>query len=259
MDAKMKITYKHYISLGYFCGVAQDLEKLGLRNQSSPFDWGISYFENVIDAIENSFDGFMDYENLSQSVNYRNHYHEDRYHFYFFHDFSQYKNLDDQYEAVLDKYKRRIDRFLQSIQEPTLFVKYISTEELDENGRSVELNWIEKNYDRILSVLRKKNSKNDILFIGDETVYSDLIKVYKVKKDEGDQVSRHPIFNNEELYSFFSEVEFPGKEENKARYEKKERKKKTLGFRMRKKIATFFSRLFLTEYKYTKTYDIPNM
>ena len=44
--------FKNYISLGYFCEVAKDLEKLGLRNQSSPFDWVISYFPNVINAID---------------------------------------------------------------------------------------------------------------------------------------------------------------------------------------------------------------
>lgn len=37
----------NYISLGYFCSIAMDLEKLGLRNESLPFDWVISDFEGV--------------------------------------------------------------------------------------------------------------------------------------------------------------------------------------------------------------------
>lgn len=45
-----KMNYTNYISLGYFCGVAQDLEKLGLRSYSAPFDWGISSFAGVIMA-----------------------------------------------------------------------------------------------------------------------------------------------------------------------------------------------------------------
>ena len=106
--------YTNYISLGYFCEVAQDLEKLGLRNASSPFDWGISYFANVIDAIDKRFDGFLDYENLSQSAFDRSNYHEDKYHFYFFHDFDKYKSLDKQYQSVRDKYWRRINRFLEN-------------------------------------------------------------------------------------------------------------------------------------------------
>ena len=66
--------YKNYISLGYFCNVASDLEQLGLRNTSSPFDWVISDFEGVIQAIDNQFSDFMVYDNLIQSEKFRNHY-----------------------------------------------------------------------------------------------------------------------------------------------------------------------------------------
>ena len=250
--------YNNYISLGYFCEVAQDLEKLGLRNQSSPFDWGISYFENVIDAIDREFDGFMDFDNLSQNVNVRNHYREDSYNFYFFHDFSQYSSLEKQYEVVKNKYYRRINRFLQTIKQPTLFVRYISSEELDENNKSLELTWIEDNYDRIMSVLRRYNPQNNIVFIGDETVRSDAVKIYTVKRDEGDRVSRLPIVNNKELFAILSSVEFPGKEENIARYNKKQKRKRSLFTRINKKISAVFSRRFRKVYKHTKTYDIPN-
>lgn len=34
--------FKHYISLGFFCAPAMELEKRGLRNESLPFDWLIS-------------------------------------------------------------------------------------------------------------------------------------------------------------------------------------------------------------------------
>ena len=255
---KLENSYNNFISLGYFCEVAQDLEKLGLRNQSSPFDWGISYFTNVIDAIDKEFDGFMDYDNLSQNVNARNHYHEDKYHFYFFHDFSKYYSLEKQYESVKSKYYRRINRFMQTIKQPTLFVRYISNEELDENNNSLELRWIENNYDKVLSVLRKYNSHNDIVFIGDENVKSNIIKIYTVKRDEGDRVSRFPIINNKELYPILSSVDFPGKEENIARYNNKERKKKSIYFRLKRKTIELFSTCFLKEYKHTKTYDVPD-
>lgn len=49
----------HYISLGYFCSIAMELERLGLRSESSPFDWLISDFEGVIHAIENHFEDFL--------------------------------------------------------------------------------------------------------------------------------------------------------------------------------------------------------
>lgn len=85
----MENVYSHYISLGYFCEVAQDLEKLGLRDASSPFDWGISCLKNVIEAIDCEFEGFLDYDNLSQDIANRAHYREDKYNFYFFHDFDK--------------------------------------------------------------------------------------------------------------------------------------------------------------------------
>lgn len=34
--------YENFISLGYFCSVALELQRLGLRSCSSPFDWCIS-------------------------------------------------------------------------------------------------------------------------------------------------------------------------------------------------------------------------
>lgn len=34
--------FKHIISLGHFCGVAQELERLGLRDASYPFEWLIT-------------------------------------------------------------------------------------------------------------------------------------------------------------------------------------------------------------------------
>ena len=113
--------YQNYISLGYFCGIAEDLEKIGLRSFSSPFDWILSSFPKVILALEKEFDNFLSYSNLSQSVELRDHYHDDYYDCYFFHDFDKYKSLKKQYQSVYDKYNRRISRFLSQIRKPTLF------------------------------------------------------------------------------------------------------------------------------------------
>lgn len=52
--------YKHVISLGYFCSVALELERIGLRNTAYPFDWCISDFSGVIEAIENGFSEWLD-------------------------------------------------------------------------------------------------------------------------------------------------------------------------------------------------------
>ena len=253
-DEVMKEKYDNYISLGYFCEVAQDLEKLGLRNQSSPFDWGISCFPGVIDAIDKEFYDFMAYDHLSQNVNIRERYREDNYHFCFFHDFSKYKTLDEQYIMVKEKYDRRIKRFLSAIKSPTLFVRYISSEELDENNKSIELNWIEKNYEYIIKTIRRSNPDNDIIFIGDETVKSDIIKIYMVPKDQNDCVSRSPIINNKELFPILSSVDFPGKEENINRYDKKAIERASFFARVKNKSLHMLRQRFVMEYKHTKTY-----
>lgn len=252
----MNKEYVNYISLGYFCGIAQDLEKLGLRNFSSPFDWGISSFSNVITAIDNHFDNFMNYDNLSQSVSCKKHYCDEVYKFYFFHDFSEYKTLDDQYDSVKEKYDRRIRRFLKRIESPTLFIRYISSEEVDEFGKSVELGWIEQNYQYIISVLKKFNSENDIVFIGDESVKSESIKVYQVVRDEDDKVSRSPIYNNDELYQYLSTVHFLGRIDNQKRCIAKEKRKHSLYTKSKNKLVKLYNKIFLTEYTHSKTYDL---
>lgn len=59
--------FKHYISLGYFCSVALELEKCGLRSQSSPFDWNITWsFKGVIEAINNRFEDALNEQMLFQ-------------------------------------------------------------------------------------------------------------------------------------------------------------------------------------------------
>lgn len=248
--------YTNYVSLGYFCSIAQDLEKLGLRNFSSPFDWGLSSFSNVIAAIDNKFDNFMDYQNLLQSIVHRNHYCDKKYNFYFFHDFDAYKSLDKQYQSVKEKYYRRINRFLKKIESPTLFIRYISTEELDDSGKSVELEWIEQNYQYIINVLKRYNPDNNIIYIGDESVHSDVIDVYHVTRDADDKVCRSPIYNNKELYDFLSTVSFPSRIENQKRYMAKEKKKHSLTSKIKNKVVVYYKKRFLTEYEYYKTYDL---
>lgn len=248
--------FENYISLGYFCEVAKDLERLGLRNQSSPFDWVISYFPSVIDAIDKEFSDFLEFDNLSQNTYSRAHYHEDKYHIYFFHDFSAYQPLASQYCAVKDKYDRRIKRFLNAITKPTLFVRYISSEERDDAGKSVELKWIEENYEYVLSVLKRFNTNNEVLFIGDDTTVSKKIKVYHVPIDDGDRVSRQPIFNNIELFPLLSSVDFPGKENNIKIYTQKQRKRNNIASKILHKIHRFYEVRYCTEYHHTKVYGV---
>ena len=250
--------FDNYVSLGYFCEVATDLEKIGLRNTSSPFDWCISQFQSIIRLIEDRFDAFLDRENMAQSIQNRNIYMDQKNSIFFFHDFSQYKPCDVQYETVKEKYTRRISRFLERIQSPTLFVRYISNEIRDDSGKSVELQWIEDHAEDINRTIKKYNAQNSIVFIGDENTNSNRIKIYHVKINENDVVSRSPIFSNKELFPIISQYHVEGQEHNKALYAAKAKKKNSVYTKIKKKIIWLSNELFRKKYNYTSQYDIPN-
>lgn len=244
--------YKHYISLGYFCSVAMELEKYGLRDCSYPFDWLITDFEGVILAIESGFSDYLNYENMYQNRDIRSTYTDQKYHFSFIHDFNKYARLSKQISSVRDKYQRRIDRFYQNITEPTLFVRYISDELLDENGKSLELIYIEENLPRILALIKQYNSQNEIMWIANKGVDSDIITIYTVNPDNNDTCCRKPFDNNGELHDFFSTCIYEGREENLARYDTKTKKKSSLLYRARVKVKSRFERLVKREYIHDK-------
>lgn len=241
----------HYISLGYFCSIALELERLGLRTESSPFDWLISDCEGVFAAIENHFHNFLDYDSMSQSSRNRSHYKDLTYNMHFFHDFTPYLPLAKQIQDVKAKYQRRIDRFYKSITEPTLFIRYISDENKIGNI-SKELLWLEKNYDTVLKILKSFNSENDILFIANEGVTSSVFTIYNVAKDENDVVARKPIEKNSFLTHLFASIDTPEKQKNIDHYKKKVQKKKRNY--LKRKISSFFKKLFLKEYIHNQQY-----
>lgn len=240
----------NYISLGYFCSVAIELERFGIREESSPFDWLISGFKGVISAIEKNFEDFLTYDYLSQDKKYPNIYRNTKYDFDFYHDFNPYSELRQQLPDVQAKYSRRIQRFYESIRRPTLFIRYISDESKIE-GKPKELIWIEDNYDYIITLLKSFNSDNDILFIANEGVTSDKIKIYNVKKDKNDTVARQPFSKNTFLFEKFNSIDFPNKERNIKRYKKKYG---TIG-KMRKRLNALIimvKKRFIKEYTHEK-------
>ena len=243
----------NYISLGYFCSVAMELERMGLRNESSPFDWVISDFEGVITVIENHFKDFLNYDDLSQNKNSREVYKNTKYNIRFYHDFDKYISLNEQLPMVQEKYTRRIERFYRVIESPTLFIRYISDRECDEE-KSKELIWIENNYDKIISLIKSFNKDNDILFIANEGVTSDKFLIYNVPKDKDDVVARSPIHKNPTLFKQFSNVDFPNRQMNINRYAQKEKKKNSIYNRMVKKIKAALKAKIRKEYVHTNQY-----
>jgi len=206
--------YKHYISLGYFCSVALELERLGLRDTSSPFDWLISDFLGVKEAIEHNFEHFFDYEYFEQNKKVLEWYRNSYYSFQFYHDFDSHRSLKAQFSEFYEKYSRRIKRFYQIIVEPTLFLRYISDEKCDANGKPLELIQIESNYEQFLQILKGFNKDNTVIFIANEGVNSSLIKIYHVKKDTDDSVARVFVDKNDELKQLLENAEYFKRENN---------------------------------------------
>lgn len=242
------ITYEHYISLGYFCSVAMELERIGLRSESSPFDWCISDFEGVINAIENRFEKWLDYDFLLQSASARENYFNKRYKIWFFHDFDKYHSLEKQLPNVINKYNRRIDRFYKSIQRPTLFFRYISDEELNDDGKSKELEYIEKNHTKILLLLKSFNKNNDIIYIGNNGVRSNVINIYNVEKDANDCVARKPLEKNASLFDLCMSFEYEPRKRNIDVFNVKQKKKNNPFNRIYKKVFSFLKRKMFHEY-----------
>lgn len=214
--------FRYIISLGYFCSVAQELKRLGLRDASYPFDWVIADFSGVMEAIENGFQSWLAYDCLSQWQDYPQYYRNSLYNVDFYHDFSKYKSLKKQIKSVEEKYQRRIARFYNSIRFPTLFIRYISDEVRNQDGKSVELQWIEDNYDRIVDLLRSYNENNSIIFIGNEGMQSEKIYIFNVAVDDNGCAAKRPVDKSEELSGFLTALNYPGKQENLQKYDEKQ-------------------------------------
>ena len=149
-------TYAWCVSLGWFCGTADAMLVNGLRSFSGPFDWNFSpKLSSVLQLINSDFSGFMERENLrrgdekSPLVFYDN-----SFGFCYNHDIKT--DLDSDYAEIRIKYKRRAERFLKAIKEPTCFFRIVA----DIN----EVHYINENRSYIESVIKKGNPSNTIVF-----------------------------------------------------------------------------------------------
>lgn len=247
-------SFSHFISLGYFCSVALELERVGLRSASSPFDWLVSDFSGVIDLIENHFDSFLDYDCLLQNRQHHQIYCNYKYGSVFFHDFDKYRPLREQLPGAVSKYERRIDRFYRDIAEPTLFLRYISDEEKNVSGKSAELEWIESHGGRILSVLKEYHRDNSILYIANDSVTSNVIDIFHVAPDAQDSVARMPFEKNTELGRLMREYPFNQRANNLVRYHQKKKKENSLSYKTRQFCLKGMKKIFLTEYVHDRQY-----
>jgi hypothetical protein len=143
------------VSLGWFCGTASSLSKLGLRSQSSPFDWYFSHYWAVLNQIENDFQDFMVKYNLEIVDGNNKVFRDIKYGFYCNHDVKE--DFDSEYELIRNKYLRRVKRFRETIKQPTVFFRCIRDNE--------EVEYINYNWEYAENLLKRFNEKNHIIYV----------------------------------------------------------------------------------------------
>lgn len=176
------MNFKHIISLGFFCDLALEIERLGYRDGSYPFDWCISKdWVGLQNAITGYFKNYLEYDAMAQSKEDPTNYKND-YNIQFFHDFTKYKKLEKQLSDVQKKYDRRIKRFYESIKEPTLFIRVINDEKSKE-----ELCYWNNNIIKLELFLQSFCKDNKIIFIADSSFknkYKNISVYYFKEKDD---------------------------------------------------------------------------
>ncbi|MBE5812501.1 MAG: hypothetical protein E7314_02450 [Clostridiales bacterium] len=147
--------YENCISLGWFCGTASAMSTLGLRCFSGPFDWCHSNLDSILKIIETDFTDFMLKDNLKIVPDQHNYLIDTKYEFYYYHDIKS--NLETEYQAIYDKYNRRITKFIEASKKTTCFFRAVRSNE--------EIEYIKENKEYIFNTIRKNNSNNEIVFL----------------------------------------------------------------------------------------------
>ena len=202
-DDSADIKYVNCVCLGRYCGVAGQLSRLGLRSQSRPFDWCLSYYEAVLNQIENVFQDFMMYENLELYKGDKSNrtFIDKKYRFSFPHDIQN--NFESDYESIKQKYDRRIVSFRKSITKPTVFFRCVRDQE--------EIYYINDNWEMAKGLLKGVNKDNIIIYIYRRGLNGLTNKVQSFALDIDQYIGRiyemsHMFDKSDELLYFCSHI-----------------------------------------------------
>lgn len=193
--------FQHFISLGWYCGVAASLSKYGLRGFSGPFDWYFSDFEGVVHFLETDFEDFLCKENLFTSEDNKKEFCDRKYGCRYIHDVD--KDFEQEYHKIYVKYSRRIERFRIVTKEKCCFIRAVQDEQ--------ELEFILRNAERISAIIKKNNKNNEIVYLIPELIQVPsqinekyfTLKIDKYKRGYG-YVLRHLFESNSELINFLT-------------------------------------------------------
>lgn len=213
--------FNSVVSLGFSCYVALDLERMGIRESSYPFDWVISNFKDVVKLIDSRFKDTLLVNNIVQDSNAKNCYHDIATGIDYYHDFfSEKGEIKEQYNNVYSKYQRRISRFQKIGCNPTLYVRLIRNED--------DLVWILNNVEYINSVIRTMCTESQVVYIVKKEIDLKQLDLRNMMicscKDE-----YHPIESCEQIKKYIlsmTKMSIYRKSINQVRYIKKMIKKR---------------------------------
>lgn len=197
--------FEHVIAFGSARNVAAGLSRLGLRENSGPFDWYMSNLALNLTLLENHFEDFLNPDNLVHHPHPLNNgeYFDQKYHMGFIHDFDPAQDappLSEQIDGVRAKYRRRIDYLYECLKQPTLFVHSIC---------SRDAVYVNDHIEEIRARLRAFHPGNDILFLSHSCEPADYpnVKIYKVGMHDNDHVTGMCFDDNKELHDFLTSPE----------------------------------------------------
>lgn len=185
--------YRHVVSLGFFCSTALELARYGFRDASYPFDWVICPIVPTIRLLTSGFSELLNPDSLQRDDARADIVHDHGAGIDLYHDFSPELTIEEQLNAVRDKYTRRADRFQHAATERTLFVRYIQDQE--------EFNYLEDHLEELLSTLRRFHPLNGLLLVGSQELprVCGELRVYGVVADKDDVVAREFLRKNRRL------------------------------------------------------------
>lgn len=155
--------FKNFVSLGSSCYVAASMSRYGLRSWSGPFDWLLTPSLNWVLHYEDDFKYFLLKENLVNWQKRPEAFCDTKSGFIFLHDGKFSSILLDEYDNLRAKYGRRIERFLGETKRPTCFLRLCDNQD--------EVQYILNHYKYIISVIKKNNEYNEIIFL----IYDDIV------------------------------------------------------------------------------------
>jgi len=118
--------YDALVNLGGDCQPAAQMYFHGIREYALPFDALITPCESLPQILEEQFSDFLNIENLSlETYNDDKYILDKKYNIRLIHDFTLEENFLDNYEAIKEKYERRIKRLFTILEqsESILFIR----------------------------------------------------------------------------------------------------------------------------------------